>query len=194
MENDLIFDNFARHIALSPDEKKFVSPLLEPRRVKAREYLLKADEICRYSFFVTAGCLKSFTLDEGGHEHVLGFAPPDWWMADLYSLFAQRPGVLYIQASEPSDVLLLSKQNQEQLYRNIPKFERFFRILTENALVSYQQRLLDNLSLNAEARYQNFCQKYPSLIHCLPQKDIASYIGVTPEFFSKMRARLLRNA
>ena len=92
---------------------------------------------------------------------------------------------------EDTDVLLLSKANQEKLYHEIPQFERFFRIITENSLVSYQQRLIDNLSLTAEERYNNFCRRYPTLIYSLPKKQIASYIGVTPEFFSRMQHRML---
>jgi len=89
-------------------------------------------------------------------------------------------------------VVVLSKENQEQLYLEIPKLERFFRILTENSLVANQERLMDNLSLTAEERFSKFCKKYPTLIQKVPQKQIASYIGVTPEFFSKMKSKMLR--
>jgi CRP-like cAMP-binding protein len=125
-------------------------------------------------------------------EHVLNFAPVGWWIADMYSLLSQKPGTLNIEALEDSDTLLLSKVNQEKLYHDIPKFERFFRIITENSLVSYQQRIIDNLSLPAEERYHNFCRRYPTLINTLPKKQIASYIGVTPEFFSRMQHRMLK--
>ena len=103
-----------------------------------------------------------------------------------------QPGNFNIDALEDSEVLLLAQQDQEKLYRDIPKFERFFRIITEKSLVASRQRLLDNLSLNARQRYEQFCKRYPTLIHCLPQKQIAAYIGVTPEFLSKMKAELLR--
>jgi CRP-like cAMP-binding protein len=119
----------------------------------------------------------------------LSFAPPDWWMADLYSLFSQKPGTLNIEALEDTETILLSKSAQEKLYLEVPKFERFFRILTENSLVANQQRIVDNLSLTAEERYNLFCKRYPTLIDHLPLKQIASYIGVTPEFFSRMRGR-----
>jgi CRP-like cAMP-binding protein len=93
---------------------------------------------------------------------------------------------------EDAEVVLLSKENQEILYREIPKLERFFRILTENSLVANQERLMDNLSLTAEERFEKFCKKYPTLLQKVAQKQIASYLGVTPEFFSKMKSRLLR--
>ncbi len=108
-------------------------------------------------------------------------------MADMYSLISQKPGMQNIEALEDTEVILLSKINQEKLYLEVPKFERFFRILAENALVANQQRIIDNLSLTAEERYNLFCKRYPTLIDHLPLKQIASYIGVTPEFFSRMR-------
>ena len=103
-----------------------------------------------------------------------------------------KPGNLFIEVLEDSEVVLLSKENQEQLYFDIPKLERFFRILTENSLVAHQERLMDNLSLSAEDRFEKFCKRYPTLIQRVPQKQIASYIGVTPEFFSKMKSKMLR--
>ena len=110
----------------------------------------------------------------------------------MYSLLSQKPGNLFIEVIEDAEVVLLSKENQEQLYHDIPKLEHFFRILTENALVANQQRVMDNLSLSAEDRFEKFSQKYPSLMQKVPQKQIASFIGVTPEFFSKMKAKLLK--
>jgi CRP-like cAMP-binding protein len=122
----------------------------------------------------------------------LSFACEGWWIGDMYSLLSQKSGNLFIEVLEDAEVVLLSKENQEQLYLEIPKLERFFRIIIENALVANQERLIDNLSLSAEERFDKFCKKYPTLIQKVPQKQIASFIGVTPEFFSKMKSRLLR--
>lgn len=113
-------------------------------------------------------------------------------MGDMYSLLSQKPGNLFIEVIEDAEVVLLSKENQEELYTEIPKLERFFRILTENSLVANQERIMDNLSLSAEVRYDKFLKRYSNLNHKIPQKQIASYIGVTPEFFSKMKSKLLR--
>lgn len=192
MPFDLILQSISKHISLSEEEQALFTAMLQPRKLKRRQVLLQEGSICRHSAFVVEGCLRGFTVDKNGYEHVLNFAPPGWWMADMYSLITQKPGALNIEALEPSEVLLLSKQDQEMLYQQVPKFERFFRILIENALVSNQQRLLDNLSMTAEERYRDFCARYPSLVDCVPQKHIASYIGITPEFFSKMRSELLR--
>jgi CRP-like cAMP-binding protein len=189
---NLILENIAKHVSLTPEEQTLFLSLTETKTYKAKTILLKEAEVCTYSFFVTKGILRSYTIDENGVEHVMSFACPGWWIADMYSYLSQRPGQLYIEVNEDAEVILLSKENQEQLYNTIPKMERFFRILIENSLVANQQRLIDNLSFTAEARYDKFTKKYKELVNCLPQKQIASYIGVTPEFFSKMKARLLK--
>jgi CRP/FNR family transcriptional regulator, anaerobic regulatory protein len=110
----------------------------------------------------------------------------------MYSYISGKPGNLFIEVLEEAEVVVISKENQEELYQQIPKLERFFRILAENSLVAHQERLMDNLSLSAEERFEKMCKKYPSLIQKVPQKHLASYIGVTPEFFSKMKSKLLR--
>ena len=192
--SSLIIDSISRHITLSDEEKEHFLGLLQPKTYKRKQFILEDGEVCKYSTFVTKGCLRGFTVDANGFEHVLNFAPVGWWIADMYSLLTQKPGILNIEAQEDAEVLLLSKSRQEKLYHDIPQFERFFRIITENSLVAYQQRLIDNLSLSAEERYHNFCKRYPTLINTLPKKQIASYIGVTPEFFSRMQHRMLKKA
>jgi len=191
MAANIIIDSITRHIQLSADEQQHFMSLLQSKSYKRKQFILQQGEICKYSTFVIKGCLRGFTIDQNGDEHVINFAPVGWWIADMYSLLTQKPGVLNIEAMDDTDVLLLSKANQEKLYHEIPQFERFFRIITENSLVAYQQRLIDNLSLTAEERYHNFCRRYPTLIYSLPKKQIASYIGVTPEFFSRMQHRML---
>lgn len=189
---DLILENIASFISLEKGEKDLFVSLLKPDIISRKKLLLQTGDICRYSTFVTQGCLRGYTYDKNGMEHVLNFAPKGWWIADMYSLISQKPGILNIEALEETEVLKLSKSNQERLYKEIPKFERFFRIIIEKSLVASQERVLDNLSLTAEERYTKFCHKYPSLTEYVPLKQVASYIGVTPEFFSKMRSNLLK--
>lgn len=188
--NEKILTNVARHIQLTTNQKETFLNLLQKRDVASKELILDQGQVCKHSIFVTKGCLRGYTIDENGYEHVLQFAPPDWWIADMYSLITQQPGQLIIEALEDSEILTLSKVDQESLYTSIPQFERFFRIITENSLVTNRQRILDNMSLTAVQRYEVFCKRYPTLIDCLAQKQIAAYIGVTPEFFSKMKSRL----
>ncbi|MDI9257765.1 Crp/Fnr family transcriptional regulator [Flavobacterium sedimenticola] len=188
----LILQNIAKHIVLTPEEETLFLSKIETRTVKAKTILQNAGQVCQDSYFVNSGLLRSFTINDNIVEHVLSFACEGWWISDMYSLLSQKPGNLFIEVLEDSEVVVLSKTHQDQLYLEIPKLERFFRILIENSLVANQERLMDNLSLTAEERFEKFCKKYPTLIQKLPQKQIASYIGVTPEFFSKMKARMLK--
>ena len=188
----LLIDNILKHVALTPQEQEHFLSKTETRQYKAKTILLNDGEICKNSYFVNSGVLRSFNINDNIVEHVMNFACQGWWISDMYSLISQKPGNLFIEVIEDAEVVLLSKENQEQLYLEIPKLERFFRILTENALVANQQRIMDNLSLSAEERFEKFSQKYPSLIQQVPQKQIASFIGVTPEFFSKMKSKMLR--
>jgi CRP-like cAMP-binding protein len=192
MSNNLIIESVERYIQLNAEDKHYFSGLLQPKTFKKRQFILAEGQVCKNSIFVISGCLRGFTVDENGFEHVLSFAPAGWWMADMYSLITQKPGNLNIEALEDTEVLLLSKAGQEKLYTAVPQFERFFRIITEKSLVAYQQRIIENLSLIAEERYYNFCKRYPTLINYLPKKQIASYIGVTAEFFSRMQHRLAK--
>src|SRR5580698_8844716 len=192
MDFSLIIKNVSKHIQLTKDEEKHFVSFLKEKKIKRKQFVLRENEICENSIFVTIGCLRGYTIDANGFDHILQFAPPDWWIADMYSLISQKPGSLNIDSIEDTEVLLLSRKDQEKLFVDIPKFERFFRIITENSLVNSRQRLLDNLSLTAQQRYESFCHHYPTLIEKLPQKLIASYIGVTPEFLSKMRGDYLK--
>jgi CRP-like cAMP-binding protein len=192
MNYSLILKNISKHIQLAKDEEKIFLSFLKEKKIKRKQFILRENEICENSIFVTNGCLRGYTIDQNGFEHILQFAPPDWWIADMYSLISQKPGNLNIDAIEDTEVLLLSRKNQEKLFIGVPKFERFFRIITENSLVANRQRVLDNMSLTAQQRFAAFCHHYPTLIEHLPQKLIASYIGVTPEFLSKVKAEYFK--
>jgi CRP-like cAMP-binding protein len=186
MEYALLLQNIAKHIRLSEEEEKYLLSLLQSRKLRRKHFLLQEGDVNKAAVFVTNGLLRMYAIDKNGFEHILQFAPPGWWIGDMRSFISQQPGALYVDALEDSQLLLLEKTHLEDLFAKIPSFERFFRILAENALATYQQRLIDNLSLPALERYNSFCRLYPSLIECLPQKQVASYIGVTPEFLSKM--------
>ena len=187
-----ILDNISKIITLTPEEQAFFLSKTETRHYKAKTILQNAGQVCKEGYFVNSGLLRSFNINDNIVEHVMSFACEGWWISDMYSLLSQKPGNLFIEVLEDAEVVVLSKENQELLYNEVPKFERFFRILIENSLVANQERLMDNLSLTAEERFDKFCRKYPTLIQKVPQKQIASFIGVTPEFFSKMKARMLK--
>ncbi|MBC5835874.1 Crp/Fnr family transcriptional regulator [Flavobacterium sp. F372] len=186
-----ILQNISKHVSLTSDEETLFLSKTETKFVKAKTILLSSNEIAKHTYFVNSGILRSFNINDNIIEHVLHFACEGWWIGDMFSYISGKPGNLFIEVLEDAEIVSISKENHQQLYHEIPKLERFFRILAENSLVSHQERLMDNLSLTAEERFEKFCTKYPTLIQKVPQKQIASYIGVTPEFFSKLKKRLL---
>ena len=187
-----ILENIAKHVTLTPEEQELFLSKTETRQFKVKTILLSAGEVATCTYFVNSGILRSFNINDNIIEHVLHFACEGWWIGDMYSYISGKPGNLFIEVLEDAEVVVISKENHQILYKEIPKLERFFRILAENSLVSHQERLMDNLSLTADERFEKFCSKYPTLIQKVAQKHLASYIGVTPEFFSKMKSRLIK--
>ena len=140
------------------------------------------------------GCLRAFYIDANGFEHNVLFAVEDWWIADLASFLAQTPATLDVEALEDCELLQLDRPALEALYAQVPKLERYFRLMLQNAFVAQQQRILASISAPAEARYRAFRVKYPQLEQRLPQRHVASYLGITPEFLSKIRKQVLAGA
>lgn len=191
MDYERILQNISRHITLDKTEEDFFLSLLQYRRIKKKEFIVKEGEVCKAQHFVIRGCFKSYSIDEKGGEHVVMFAPEDYWMGDLYSFLTDNPSRLYTEALEDSEIFLISRTNVQRLYEQVPKFERFFRILFQNALLAQFQRIDQNLTLSGEEKYLLFREKYPQLEQRLSQKQIAAYLGITPEFLSIVRRRLL---
>lgn len=188
----LILENIAKQIALSPKEQALFLSKIEIKSFKSKTILHQSGTVCEHSYFVNSGILRSFSINDSIVEHIMTFACSGWWISDMYSFLSQKPGNLFIEVLEDAELVVLSKKNQEILYQEIPKLERFFRILIEKSLVANQERLMDNLTLSAEERFEKFQNKYKDLQYKIPQKQIASFIGVTPEFFSKMKSKMLR--
>ena len=185
--HELILSNFAMHIALAPDEQEQVLAMLQQKIVAKRKFLLRPGEVNRYIYFVNKGCLRIFNTDRDGFEHNICFYPENWWACDIVSFFKGKPALNAIQALEDSEVYYLSLQRLEELFVRIPKFERFFRILTQNGFELYQHRIMSNLSKTAEQRYLEFRKRYPGLEQRIAQKHIATYLGITAAFLSMMR-------
>ena len=184
---DLIFQNIAHHIQLNEDEKKYFTSLLKPRKIRKKQYLLQAGEVSRFENFVTKGLLRAYTVDNKGQYHIAMFGMEGWWISDLYSFLTETPATQYIDALEDSEVLSIEKPDLEKLYLEVPKFDRLFRKLLQNAFVANQQRILAGISQTAEEQYLAFIKKYPSLEQRIPQHQIASFLGITPETISRIR-------
>ncbi len=187
MNFDLLLANISRHISLSAAETDFFTSLLKTKSLADGEFLLREGNVCKYESFVIKGCLKTYYLDENGFEHIIDFSIEEWWADDLYSLLTQTPSKSNIKAIEDTDILQIGKTDLELLYKKIPTFERFFRILFQNAYISQREQINLALSASAEERYQLFIQKKSYAEKRFSQKDIASYIGITPQFLSTLK-------
>ncbi|MBS1556085.1 MAG: Crp/Fnr family transcriptional regulator [Bacteroidetes bacterium] len=187
---DKILDNIGKHVQLNEKEKGIFISLLQTKSIKRKEFLLKPGDICRTENFITQGCLRAYTVDENGFEHIVMFAMEDWWISDLYSFLTQTPATFFIDALEDTELLQLTKPNLDELYQRVPKFERFFRIILQNAFIAQQNRIRQNLSDPAEQRYLDFIKKYPKLEQRLSQKQISAYLGITPVFLSMLRRKM----
>ena len=184
---DLILQNISRHIQLTTKEVEFFTSLLKPRTLRKRQYLLQAGDVSLYETFVIKGLLRAYTVDKTAQEHVVLFASEGWWISDMYSFLTNTPATQHIDALEDSEVLCIEKGDLERLYNDVPKFERFFRIILQNAFVANQQRIIASISQSAEELYVNFVKRYPTLEQRIPQVQIASYLGITPETLSRIR-------
>ena len=190
MSFDLLISSISRHITLTAEEVEFFTSLLRSKSLANGEFLLREGDVCKYESFVVKGCLKTYYLDENGIEHIIDFSIEEWWADDLYSLLTQTASKSNIKAIEDTDILQISKTDLELLYKKIPKFERFFRILFQNAYITQREQINQALSASAEERYLLFLKKKPYAEKRFSQKDIASYLGITPQFLSTLKKKL----
>jgi CRP-like cAMP-binding protein len=187
MTYDLILKNIAKHIDLDKEEVKFFTSLLTLKETYKKTLVLQEGQICKYISYVHSGALRAYHIDKDGKEATIMFAVADWWVTDMFCFLNEKPAMMYIEAIEDSCIFQLSKEHLEKLFYNVPKVERFFRILMQNAYTREQLRVIENLSLTAEDRYDSFLIKYPHIAKAVTQKQIASYLGITPEFLSAIR-------
>lgn len=188
--NELLKQNIKRHLNLSEDELKMFNTYFKSKVISKKDYLLKEGETCKYEAFVIKGCFRVFSIDKNGNENVLYFAIKDWWLSDIDSFTNQIPSQLFIQAIEDSEILLISRSDKVKAYQKIPKIERLFRIMTQKFLVSNQRRILQKQSLTSEERYQYFLANYPQIAQKITNIQLASYLGISHEFVSKIRRKI----
>lgn len=189
MEVQGILSHIKRQVTLSQEEEQFFTSLLIPVKLKQGEFIEQAGEITNNFIHVDTGCLMTYFTDPSGNDHVIQFSTSGWWTADLHSLTHQLPSIYSTRALADSEIFLLPKIRLEELVERYPVFERFFRIMFQNSLVTHQHRIVQAFSFTAEQRYDYFQQKYPQLEQYVPLKYIASYLGMTPEFLSKIRRK-----
>lgn len=178
---------FKNYFPLTAKEKEELSLRFTERRIKRRTYVLQQGDVCKHFSFVVSGCLKMYAVDANDKEHNLQFVAENDWITDLASFYSEKPSKVYIEAIEPTTVLQINHEDLLELYINYHKFDRNFRIIIEQKYIELQDRVLQNISMTAEERYRHFIEKYPNLLNRLPNTQIASYLGITPEFLSKIR-------
>lgn len=189
MNNSLIIDNIQKHILINDFEISYLTSILEEIKVSKKQLILKQGQTCKKIFFVVSGSLRAFNLNSKGKDATVMFAVNDWWITDMYGFMNQKPALVSIEALEDSQLIAIDFYKLEELYQRIQKFERFFRILFQKAYIREQLRALDAISYSTEERYYQFVEKYPMITQKISQKQIASYLGVTPEFLSSIKKK-----
>jgi len=187
-----ILQNIARHITPDKEEQDYFLSLITLENISRKQILLTEGHPCRSIFYVNAGVLRAFFTDQWGKESTIMFAIADWWITDMFCFINQQPAMLTIEALADSTIFRLQRNDWETLLATIPKFEKYFRVLMQNAYTREQLRVIQNLSIPAEDRYHNFLGKYPQIAKQVTQKQIASYLGITPEFLSAIRAKKIK--
>jgi CRP-like cAMP-binding protein len=185
---ELLINNIRRYISLSDEEAKEIMSFFELNKVSKKIMLLEKGDESDFTLFVSSGCLKMYSLDEDGVKHIIQFASEDWWISDLYSFLTGNPSEYYIESVKDTSYLKLTKEQREIMLEKHPKMERFFRIMCEYNIIHSRKRIVDLMQTPAKERYEKFCKMYPTIVNDVPLKHIASYIGVTPEFLSKLRS------
>lgn len=193
MNIEPIIEYFSKLLPLDNNEIEAVKATFIERKIKRRQFILQEGDVCKLNTFVVEGCFRMYFVDENGKEHNIQFAVENWWIGDIGSFHSEEPSKLYIEAIENSVILQIKKQDQLYLFDNYPKFNQIFRVFTENALVTFQRRVLQNISSTAEERYLDFVKRYPYFFNRISNVQIASFLGVTPEFLSTVRKKIAKS-
>lgn len=189
-----LIEHLQKFVPFSEEEWALIAGRLKKRTIKRRQKILQEGDVCKHYSFMLEGCFRMYGIDDKGYEHNIQFAAENDWIADIGSFYAKKPSKLYIEAIEPSTILQIEQHDLYALYVKIPKLSIAFKVIIENKYVELQNRVLQNFSSTAQQRYLSFLEQYPHLSNRLPNTQIASYMGITPEFLSKIRKDLSKKA
>ena len=181
-----------KRISVTDEQLELITSSYTPTTVKRKNFVLRAGEICHFEGFVKKGSFKIFYLTPNGEEHILYFAIEEWWISDIASFNDQEPAQLYIQALEDSEILVISRKQKERLFNSCPQVERLFRIMSQRSQVASQHRIIAALGFTAQERYLDFIKRYPKIYPRISNLQLASYIGVSQEFLSRMKRQILK--
>lgn len=189
---DLIDASIARYVQLTAGEQELFHSLLKFKKVKKKSFLLQEGEVCSFETFIVKGCVRLYFIDKEGTETILYFGVEGWWVSDLLSFMDQQPSNQFIETLEDCELLMLDYRSKITLLEKIPHLEKYYRLLLQRSLGVLQQRFYASFTQTAEERYLAFVEKYPQVVQRVPQHQIARYIGVSPEFLSKVKSTLYK--
>ena len=181
-----------RYTLCDVEEVKFFNSILQHKTVAKKTFLLQEGEICKFEAFIRKGCIRTYYIDHKGAEVTLQFAIENWWVSDIASFHEQKPSRMFIETLEDCELLLLSPETKEKLLAQVPKFERMFRLMVQRNLTRLQERLFQTIATTAVEKYLDFIERYPTIPQRVAQHYIASYLGFSPEFLSKVRTKLAK--
>lgn len=187
---ELINKNVTKSVTFSQEELEIFNSLLKQKTVSKKTFLLQEGEVCNFEAFIVKGCVRTYYIDANGFEVILQFGIEEWWVSDIASFHEQTSSKLFIETLEDCDLFYLTPQTKEELLFKVPSFERVFRMMIQRNLSATQNRLINNIAKPAQERYLEFIAKYPTIPQRVPQHYIASFLGISPEFLSKIRAKL----
>lgn len=184
-----LISHIARYTQLTADEQTLVQEAFVYKKLKKKEYLLNEGEICTTNTFVISGCFRMYAITENGNEQIVQFGLPDWWVCDYQSLETQKPSEYFIQAIEAAEILSISKTNFDTLLTDVPKLEKYFRLVNQRSYAAMLKRITYIYCQSSEERYTMMSRMFPEFVQRVPQYMLASYLGFTPEFLSMIRAK-----
>ncbi len=187
--SEVLLHHIQKFVNLREEEGKQVISFFEPRTVQKKQDLLNAGAICRHQYFVSKGCLRMFYIDQKGVEKTVQFAIENWWLADYFSFQRVQASEFGIQAVETSEVLAIDTGSFEELLREVPKMERYFRMVHQTAHAAAQVKHKFFSGLSKEELFNHFRSNFPEFVQRVPQYLLASYLDVTPEYLSELRAK-----
>lgn len=191
--NKNLAEYIKRYVDLSDEELKTFNSFLKPKSYAKKEYILEEGQICRARYYIKKGCIRMYYIDQKANEQIIHFGVDNWWLTDYNSLTKQVPSKYYIQATEDTEILELPEKHFDELCHQIPKTERLFRKIMENVFIACQNRMEFTFSLSGEALYHHFLDSNIAFAQRVPQYMIASYLGMSPEFVSKVKHKKERS-
>jgi len=184
-----LFAHMRKFVALDEEEESILAAGLHQKKIRKKEFLLKEGQVCSANYFVLKGCLRMYFIREDGVEQIVQFAIENWWITDFQSLDWQQPSRFYIQAIEPTEVAVLDRTHLPALCARLPQLDHYLRLIIQRAFAAAQQKLFFIHSFSSEERFHHFSDSFPEFVQRIPQYMVASYLGFTPEFVSKIKSR-----